>query len=68
MNTTLTQIPQPMHSCSEMSADLEFGPTSMQCFPAQETNHKIRQDPIPGHKILNLFSVFIDQIKRSNNP
>ena len=35
-NSTLTQIPQPMHSSSEMSADLDFGPTSMQCFPAKK--------------------------------
>ena len=36
INSTLTQIPQPMHSSSEMSADLDFGPTSMQCFPAKK--------------------------------
>ena len=51
INSTLTQIPQPMHSSSEMSADLDFGPTSMQCFPAQETNHTIREDAIPCQKI-----------------
>ena len=35
---TLTQIPQPMHSSSEMNETLAAGLTSMQSFPVQQTS------------------------------
>lgn len=51
MYSTLTQIPHPMHSSSEMVAILSFGVTSMQSFPIRTTGQLFL------HSCLHLFGL-----------
>ncbi len=56
LDSTLTQMPHPMHSSSDMDAILSLGVTSMQSLPIRTTGHDLR------HSCLHRFGLHLSEL------